>query len=467
MALFKDWISEKEFALHRIETLVALLISSSLGLMSIVFPFLHTYMKSPLLDFIIFVVIEGAIVWYWYYNRSVFPKYNSNKMTLVIAIVTENAKQKTRITNDFAKHIKKRIIDLNLENSYDVIVLHNHLSKITQNRINLYMQSLKAGLTDSEDIKKFEQLKNRLNAKFFIHGDLIKRNPENSTYCLSLDAMILHSQTDAIRSESLSNEFQALWKREIVFLEKEELTGFKANAEHIFFTASYMLGLATFVDNNFEQGVKIWEGIELYSKDKPELSNYLGKILELKSISYFLLSRYLYFSGRIDDSIYYRNRYLELSKNTYDSYLTEAMNQVKLRNDPEMALEFINKAKEVAQKDGTWRYSELYLLIRLSRCKEALNILDDIINYTYDNEIDTINQVIIYNNICLKEDPAHIQTHFIIGALLYKKLDLPLPSHEKFENFVNSSLIPDNWEPLKERATEYLTEINRIIGVVE
>jgi len=193
-----------------------------------------------------------------------------------------------------------------------------------QNSINLYSQSLRARLLNSEEVKKFNKLTKRLNVKFIIYGDLIKRNAENSTYCLSVEALMLHKPTDTNRGTSLQKEFQDLWKKEITFLEKEELTGFKANAEHVFFTASYMLALATFVDNNFKHGIDIWERLELYVKTKSELTCHQDKIIKLKSASYFLYSRFLYFNGQIEESVKNRTKFLELTPNEYDKYLTEA-----------------------------------------------------------------------------------------------------------------------------------------------
>jgi tetratricopeptide (TPR) repeat protein len=462
----KEWLSEKEFSFHRIETLVFLLVSAELLLMKVVIPFINGYSTNPIIHLGVSVLVNLAIVGYWYYNRSVFPKNKNKREHIIIAIITENAKQKTRITTDFASQIKKQIIELGLDTNYDITVLHNHQSRVLQNRINLYTQSLRANLQNSDDVFKFNKLTKRLNAKFIIYGDLIKRNPENSTYCLSMEAMILHRPTDLQSGKSLHEEFQKLWNKEITFLEKEELTGFKANAEQIFFTASYMLGLATFVDNNYVKGIKIWEGLEVHLAKKEELKTYLDNVKRLKSAAYYIYSRFLYFNGKIEESMAFRNKYLALFPNKYDIYLTEAINQIKVRNDAELALDFVKKAEKVAPKnEGTWRYSEFYLLIRLSRCAEALKSLEHIIKNTFPNEIDTINQVISYNTTCLKEDPLHIQTHFIIGTLIYKKLNQPIPAYEKLELFIKESTEHSHFDLIVDKAKEYVAEINRVIGV--
>lgn len=227
-----------------------------------------------------------------------------------------------------------------------------------------------------------------------------------------------------------------------------------------------MLGLATFVDNNYLQGIKVWEGLEAHIGKKAELKCYLDNVKRLKSEAYFIYSRFLYFNGQINESMVFRNKYLALFPNEYDKYLTEAINQIKVRNDAELALVFVKKAEKVAPKnEGTWRYSEFYLLIRLSRCNEALISLENIIKNTYPNEIDTINQVISYNTTCLKEDPLHIQSNFIIGTLIYKKLDQPIHAYEKLEQFVKDAAEYPDFSVLVDQAKVYVGEINKVIGI--
>jgi tetratricopeptide (TPR) repeat protein len=279
-----------------------------------------------------------------------------------------------------------------------------------------------------------------------------------------VEALILHRVTDIRSGKSIHDEFQKLWNKEITFLEKEELTGFKANAEQVFFTSSYMLGLATFVDNNYSQGIKIWEGLEKHIEKKHELRKHLENVLRLKSAAYFIYSRFLYFNGQIEESMKYRNAYLAQFPNDYEKFLMEAINQIR-RNDAELALDFVRKAEKVAPKsEGTWRYSELYLLIRLFKCKEAIGSLENIVKYDFPNEIDTINQVISYNMTCLEEDPNHIQSYFIIGALIYKKLNNPIYSYEKLELFVKKAEQHSYFDPLTKKAKEYLAEIDKLIG---
>jgi adenylosuccinate synthase len=94
-----------------------------------------------------------------------------------------------------------------------------------------------------------------------------------------------------------------------------------------------------------------------------------------------------------------------------------------------------------------------------------LKSLENIIKNTFPNEIDTINQVISYNTTCLKEDPLHIETHFIIGTLIYKKLNQPIPAYEKLELFVKEATGYSHFALIDDKAKEYVAEINKVIGV--
>jgi hypothetical protein len=226
-----------------------------------------------------------------------------------------------------------------------------------------------------------------------------------------------------------------------------------------------MLGLATIVDLNYKKGIEIGNRLLDYVNKNDKYKEFEPKVLKLLRLSYFLFSRVLYYLGDFEQSTFYRRKYHELVTDDYDNYLSEAIFQVNKRNDPETALELVEKARKVSKGNGTWKYSKLYLLIRLNRHPDALNILDNILSTTYKDEFDTLNQVINYNFHCLKKDPCHIQSLFIIGVLIYKKLNNASAAYDKLEEFLSKTDSVDNWQLLNERARIYLDEINKIMEI--
>lgn len=166
-------------------------------------PFCENYISHWSIPVALFVITYFLITGYWYYTRTIFPHNKEGKEHIIIGVITENAKQKTRITNDFAKQIKKQISAFDLDRSYDVTVLHNYQSTIIHKRISAFRQASQSNFNASSDIARFNKLLKRLNAKFIIYGDLIERNPANKTYCLSIDAMILHQATSQANGSNL------------------------------------------------------------------------------------------------------------------------------------------------------------------------------------------------------------------------------------------------------------------------
>ncbi|MHA7830724.1 MAG: hypothetical protein ACX93O_06470 [Flagellimonas sp.] len=463
----QNWIktfTEKGFAFDRVSTLVITLCLTNGALMAVIIPFIRNYSENLYLHLSLFIALNFCIIIYWYYFRAIFPKGKHKKENLIIAITTEDSKQKTRITKDFANEIKKQLKVNGLDTIYNVIVLNNSLSLKLQNRIQLWNESIQAGLNLSGDIRSFLKTATRLNAKFFVYGDLIKRNEGNSTYFMQIEALIMHAKTNDIASNTLKKEFADLWKREISFLEKDELNGFKSNANHIFLTATYMLGLATLVNHKFEEGIKIWESLERYIKEKGDLDDFKPKISQLKYQSYIMLSRLYHFQGDYVKSTNMREKYLSIIPNEYSALLNEAIKQVTISKSPELALKLIDKAIPLAGKDGTWKYNKFYLLIEINEEIAALSVLDDILSSQFKDEIDIINQVISFNKFCLKENPNHIQSNFIIGVLIYKKLDNVTLAYDYIKSFSDLAGASNRFSILKEKANKYLKEIDKIIG---
>jgi tetratricopeptide (TPR) repeat protein len=427
--------------------------------------FLVAYFPYPLFFLSLWAFMIFIITTTWIFNRTLFPKGSKDKINLIIGITTEDETQKVRITKDTANQIDKLLTKHNLSNRYQIKVLHNHLAKKLSEIIKLYGESMKAGLADSEDMRKFNSVSDRMKAKFFVYGDLIKRDSPNGQYVLSFEALIKHAQPTTEQGKILRDEFNQLWTNEVRILESDELNGFRSNAEHLFFTASFMLGLATLVDNQFLEGISIWEELEAHVKGKNDLKKHLPKIIQLKSTSYFLQSRLDYFAGNMERSMEFREKVLDITPNNYDSHLTQAIKEVSLRDRPDLAMQHIAKAKELSKGDGTWKYSKFYLETKLNDQEEALKTLDDIIGHSFTNEVDTIHQVIAYNHHCLQKDSNHIQTHFIIGVFLHKKLSNPVSAYEQFEKFIECSQRNEQYDQLVQRAKSYINEINPVLGI--
>jgi tetratricopeptide (TPR) repeat protein len=457
-------IKNKKVHYHRISTLIILTLVIIGTLLQVLIPYINQFIPEKwylLVDNSIILISVSVFILHWFYHRTSFPKAKSKKATIVVAIVSENETQKERLSKDFVINLKNNLRTYNLENTYDIIVLHDALSLKLRNIID-------KGFGNPKDSKKqdlFNVISSKMNARFFVYGDFVTRNSPKNMHLLRLEGLIRHRNSPKKLRQELHSSFNKIWEREISFLEEEEINGFKLTSEQVFFASVFMLGLALFNDTNFLKSIEVNEKILIFIDKNPNYEKYKPKVISILASGYFLHSQILYFLGDFDGFYLFRKKFINLIPNEYDALLSEAIYQVSRRNDPETALEIIEKASKLSKGIDIWRYSKFYLLIKLNRHSEALTTLDEIIGYSYKEEFGNVAQVIRYNTICYEEDSTHIQSFFIIGALAYKKGgNLPF-AHEKLTRFLELAENNDNWLELIERAKVYIFEIDEVIGV--
>lgn len=452
---------------HRISSLIFLIIIISGALIKVIIPYLNNFIPQSyqiIVDNLILLICILTLLVHWYANRTIFPKVKSDKSSFVVAIVSENEKQNERISKDFVQNLKNNLSKYNLQNNYEIVVLHDALSL----KIRRIITKSFGNLNDTKSLSKFNLLCSRMNARFIVYGDFITRNSPKNTHLLRLEALIRHrNPTPQIKNE-LQNSFKDMWEKEISFLEEEEINGFRLSGEQVFFASIYTLGLALFVDHNYLKCVEINEKLLKFIESNNTYEKYRPKILSLLASSYFIQSKIFLFIGKVEDFYHYRKKFIDLIPNEYDSLLVEAIYQVNKRDDPETALALIERASLLANGIDIWRYSKLYLLIKLERYEEALESLDALIDCSFEGEFDNINQVIRYNTICFEEDKNHIQSFFIIGCLIFKKLSNPPYAYEKLSIFIQlTNCNKSKWRILRNRAKEYLGDIEKIIGIAQ
>lgn len=465
---WKEIITQKNLHYHRLSSLVILMIAVMITMITVIIPFFIEFIPKDfqtISKITLLLLAESILIGHWYYYRLIFPKGKKGIQNIVVAIVTENQKQKDRISKDLTNSLRKQLKEYQLNSTYDVLPLHNAHSINLKQIIDDAFLNTSNEKTNKIEIDKFNKVNNRMNAKFIVFGNLISRDSPNNRYILNIEGLIRHKDAPQAQKGEIRDDFKDIWQSEISFLEENESTKFTSTSQQIFFAATYMLGLATIVDLNYKKGIEIGNRLLDYVNKNDKYKEFEPKVLKLLRLSYFLFSRVLYYLGDFEQSTFYRRKYHELVPDDYDNYLVEALFQVNRRNDPKTALELVEKASKISKGDVTWKYSKLYLLIRLNRYPDALKILDNILSTSYKDEFETLNQVINYNFLCLKKDPSHIQSLFIIGVLIYKKLNNAAFAYDKLEEFLSKTDSVDNWQLLNKRARIYLDEINKIMEI--
>jgi tetratricopeptide (TPR) repeat protein len=465
---WKEIVIDKNVAFHRVSSIIILEAVLAAAMITVVCPYVKDFTPDKYDNFIslsLLLLTQGILAVYWIIHRSVFPKGSKKKQSIVIAITTEDKKQKSRITKDFCNELNNRLIEFGLNKDFEVKELHNHLSKEARSRIVKRYENKTISDSGTEEYNSYESMRKRMRAKLIVYGDLISRNSPDDRYYLKIEAIINHNKVDTVTGKTFRTEFNDVWNNEINFLQKEEYTGFQSTGKQVFFASTYMIGLTTFAEVRFDKGIEIYEKLLQYIRSHSEFSKYEPKVTALLASTYFMHSVALQNKGEIDKSIEIRRKFHSFTPDKYDKCLNESIYQVKCRNNPDLALEYVDRAEKLTKGDGTWRYNKLYLLILKRDLKKALIVLDEILSNKFKNEISTVRQIISYNEVCLRENKEHIQTYFLVGAFLYKKGDKPLIAYEKLEKFVDLVEDSDEWKLFAERAKTYITEIDKIIGV--
>lgn len=414
----KEILFQKEFHYHRINSLILIVLGAFTFSLTILLPWIRQYHKSFLLEFgIVFIVLSFFILhWQWY--RSNFPKGRGQKPLIVLAIATENLKQKTRIQKDLKEQIDKRIDEFQLSNLITTKVIHNHLSESIYDKIR---KARDYGLLSSNNPiwNRIGQIMDKMNAQVLIYGDLKERDSPNSAYYLNIDSIISHDPIKLPVSQVIANIMKEVWRKEIKVLINDEFDGFKTTGDHISFAASFMTALSAFANMQFEKSISILDQLSSTNSNL-DLSSYTDTIIRLKATCYQLGAVLAHHQGDHDKSNRFQKERDKLIPNPYNKFLSEATVQEKKGNS-QLAMSLIDKSVSYSNGDGTWRYSKLYLNIRLKRFKEAISVLNAIEERSFPGERTAIETVISYNRNALQEDEGHIQTHFIIGFLLLKK----------------------------------------------
>ena len=95
----------------------------------------------------------------------------------------------------------------------------------------------------------------------------------------------------------------------------------------------------------------------------------------------------------------------------------------------------------------------------LERFDEALVLYDDIGKHDFEGEDFVLLEVYNFNEELLVSNPEHIQSHFIIGFLKYKK-DANYPeAFDCFNRFLNKSINKNQYSVLIKEAKRYTEEL--------
>lgn len=421
-----------------------------------------------------YIYLGIILLWsfFWLYKRYGFPKNKKDNVGIIICIRTENDKQKIRLKNDFVRRINESIAQNNLASVINVILLNNYQADLLAGILYNYSKKIeeirKSGIAPekvSQDVRKWLKAQKKINGHFFVWGNVKERQDEENKYFFDLEALVIHNPINIALQKEIANDFLTVWYKKISFQEKIEFKGFILTADLVYIAIKYIIGIAALFSGDPFLAINLHANLEgdfsKFNPLPPNLQKIKNKLSNIIAEENLIIARRHYFNNNLVEAKKYIDESFKYLKENYSGYLLKAIIDFVIDKNPDEALKSIRSAKQYSENDGTWRYSEGFLLMYLEKFDEALKIYKKILENTYPNEDITLKEIFTFNENFLKAFPDKIQSYFIIGYLKYKK-ELNYPEAlRNFEIFLDKSKNDQKLKVLSERAMSYKAELEQ------
>lgn len=403
----------------------------------------------PFLYPLLFIMWVG----YWMFNRFNLPKNKKYKenIGIVIAIYSENEKERQKLKSDFISKLKKDLRQEGILEFANIIFLKNH-----------FAQQIK----ESDNPRsKLEEINKKIKAHFYVWGD-VKKRPDGDNgekYFISFQGYVVHKPISQNLSKEISIDFSKVLPREVNFLENRSFKGFETSATIVHLAAKYIIGIAAFVSHDPQLALKLHDGLkDQFNTFRPlpqHLQDIRNRIPILISDETLWIAKWHFKENRITEAKKFLSRALSENENNYGAWLFKAILDFSVDNNPNEALKSIKKASRYAKSTSEWRYSEAFLYFWEENYPKALKACQKIKKQSYPTEFITLSEVREFNEDLLKKDNPKIQLYFWIGYLAYfkeKNIGNALQDFEAFEKYADGSM-----NTLKQKSSAYLVDIKR------
>lgn len=399
------------------------------------------------------------ILWigYWGFNRFYLPKNKKESIGIVIAIYSENKKERQKLKADFISKLKNDFKQEGMLDFSNIIFLKNHFAQ----EIN----------ESNNPQKKLEKINKKVRGHFYIWGNVKKRTDgdKGEKYFINFQGYVVHKPISQVLSREISIDFSKVLPREVNFLENRSFKGFEASAQIVHLAAKYIIGIAAFVSNDPLLALKLHDGLrEKFNVFRPlplHLQDIRNRIPILISDESIWIAKWHLKENRTDMARNFLKKSILENENNYGAWLFKAVFDFTVDNNVNEAIRSISKAKKYAKNNFEWLYNEAFLHFWNENYSKALKICRTIKKHRYQNEELTISEVREFNLNLLKEENPPAQLYFWIGYLSYFKernLGNALEDFERFEELATS-----NMEALKQKSSAYLVDIKKQMGIVK
>jgi len=443
---------------------------------------LDGFFEKGIPDFVIrlYIYLGLYFLWavIWMFLRNYFTRNKKNKIGIVIAIKTENNRQKLLIKNDFAEGVKQLLKEHNLWSLFNTIVLQDYKANKAFGILKEYSE-IKDEYIKSDKYKEFpstkenklyEKFNKKIHGHFYVWGTIKLRQDVQPTYFIRLDALVVHRPIHIKASTKISRDFISVFPKMISFREKFEVRGFETASQHISVAIRYMTGIAAFVSGDVFVAYRLHKGLqnEIDKKKYPpsNVEEILNRLKDFLHLELVLLAKYYYEKEKNLNK--FKEMLAEAEKLNDKDYRVLVLNSLKafvIDRDPIKSLQYLRKASRVHKGEYTWLYNKAFIYMYLEKYKLGDSDYKRLRRISFPDEKSVVEQCINFNEELLKNEPDKKQSYYILGYLYYiKKKNLPM-ALDMFEKFIKETKNEEKYEYLFVRAKAYLDEIKTGMGI--
>lgn len=381
------------------------------------------------------------------------PKNKSKKIGLVIALDTENDKEKMRLENDLFAELSHNLSVSGVGNDFHLIKYPPKFSKKIKN---------------TESANHFLRIS---KAHFMVYGSITQRNIEGkNSYVCRLHGLVRHipiPNTSEVK-ERLQEDFSVSLPSKLFFAEDQELLGFEMTRSLISYSARFIVGFAAMLSKDYLLGYRLFKDLhqelekmpariehdpivsEIYKRNKNHLAE---SIILLTAVDYrkYELDRN---KSHILEQEILIDELQAIQPENYYGHLTKAM---ALFEKGEVDLAIAELANNSISLEGTGHYSLGFLYV----CKGDIDAaLDHYRRASYKKpEGRILNDIEIFlTEEISKQNENETPLVFFRGLLNYKAKEDYALARKDFESFLKKKGAR-NYSRLQDLAQKYLSGI--------
>ena len=289
---------------------------------------------------IIYLIFLFSWIGFWLFNKFHLPRNKKDKVGIVIAVFSENERERQKLKADFISKLKSDFQQAGILIFSEVIFLKNHFSR-----------QIKESNNPREELEKINK---KVKAHFYVWGDVKKRpdGDEGEKYFLNFQGYVFHKPISQNLSQEISKDFSKVLPREINFLEKRSFKGFEASAKLVHLAAKYIIGIAAFVSQDPQLALRLHNGLKdqfnLFRPLPPHLQDIRNRIPLYISDETLWIARWHYENIRINETKSFLEKSLLENNNNYGAWLFKAIIDFVIDKNIEMKrLKALVKQKNV------------------------------------------------------------------------------------------------------------------------